>query len=397
MNIATLHTDFRRVFGTAPEVTVRAPGRINLIGEHTDYNEGWVMPAAIDRTMLLAASPRSDGRLGLYACDVGESFLSDDEVPVFQQEKRWANYLLGVVSELREAGHVVGGLNLAFGGDVPPGAGLSSSAALGSAVVLAVQALYALPLSPMHMVKLVQRSENRFVGVPCGIMDMFASIMSRAGQVLQLDCRSLEYVYVPFEAPGYQLLLLDSDIKHALVDGEYQQRRAACESGVGVLRGHFPHIHSLRDVSEEMLEAHRAEMPPVVYQRCRFVVEEMHRVEQAVVALTQGQLEVFGQYMYDCHAGLDKQYGVCVPQTNFLVEQARAWPGVLGARQVGGGFGGCVLVFLREAAAAGFVKSAQAAYVAAFDLPLKVYPVRLTDGAHVCPDQGASGSPEGVV
>ncbi|HNG91030.1 MAG TPA: galactokinase family protein, partial [Saprospiraceae bacterium] len=309
MDISTVQAAFEERFGSPPELMVRAPGRINLIGEHTDYNGGYVLPAAIDRGICLAASRRADGRFAFWAADLGEFFLSEGGETAFQPQMRWANYLLGVVSEMRHLGLPVGGLNVAFGGDVPWGAGLSSSAALGSAAALSVRALYGLDLSRMDLVNLVQRSENRFVGVPCGIMDMFASIMSRAGQALRLDCRDLSFERVPCELPGCRLLLLDSGVKHALVDGEYRRRREECEAGVAALQGRFPEVLSLRDVSPQMLEALRHQMPDVVYRRCRFVVEEIGRVEQACAALGAGRWEELGQHMYACHEGLDGLYG----------------------------------------------------------------------------------------
>ena len=383
MNAPTIRTAFAARFGSAPELTVRAPGRINLIGEHTDYNAGYVLPAAIDKAIWLSASPRDDGRFAFFAADLDAFFLSENDTPVFQQEHSWANYLLGVISEARKDGLYVGGLNVAFGGDVPLGAGLSSSAALESGMMFAINELYRLQLSRMDIVRLAQRGENNFVGMKCGIMDMFASVMGRADSVVRLDCRSLHFEYFPFDAPGYSLVLFDSGVKHSLVDSAYNTRRAECEEGVSVLRKFNPAVSSLRDVSPELLFKHRDALHPVVYRRCKFVVEEITRVEAACLALQNGDFSRFGVLMFQCHDGLNLEYEVCVPETNFLVEQARAHAHVPGSRQMGGGFGGCTINLVQSSDLEQFSSETTTAYRQAFGLDLKIYPVRLTSGTEI--------------
>lgn len=381
MNAHTIRTAFTVRFGTVPALTVRAPGRINLIGEHTDYNAGYVLPAAIDKAIWLSVSRRDDGRFAFFAADLDAFFLSENAETVFQQEHSWANYLLGVISEVRKDGLSVGGLNVAFGGDVPLGAGLSSSAALESGMIFAINELYGLQLPKMEIVRLAQRGENNFVGMQCGIMDMFASVMGRADSVVRLDCRSLEFEYFPFQAPGYSLVLFDSGVKHALVDSEYNTRRAECEAGVAALRQFDPTVSSLREVSPDLLSRYRDALDPVVFRRCKFVVEEIARVEAACQALQNGDLVRLGELMFECDDGLNHAYEVCVPETNFLVEQARANPGrVLGARQMGGGFGGCTLHLVRTSALDVFSETTAGAYRQAFGLDLKRYPVTLTEG-----------------
>lgn len=380
MNASAIRSAFTARFGTAPTLTVRAPGRINLIGEHTDYNAGYVLPAAIDKAIWLSVGRRDDDRFAFYAADLDAFFLTENAETVFQHQHTWANYLLGVISEARKEGLHAGGLNVAFGGDVPLGAGLSSSAALESGMLFAINALFGWQLSRMDIVRLAQRGENHFVGMQCGIMDMFASVMGRADSVVRLDCRSLDFEYFPFHAPDHRLILFDSGVKHALVDSEYNTRRAECEAGVAVLRQFAPAVASLRDVSPEQLVRHRDALDPVVFRRCKFVVEEIARVEAACAALQRDDLPQLGALMFQCHDGLNREYDVCVPETNFLVEQARANPGVLGARQMGGGFGGCTLNLVQKNALDSFAETTAAAYCQAFGLDLKVYPVALTAG-----------------
>ena len=381
MDSQIIENHFKKQFAAQAEMLVRAPGRINLIGEHTDYNGGFVLPAAIDRAILLAASRRDDGLFAFFAADLGEVFISGDEKTVLQTEKKWANYLLGVISEARKDGLKIGGLNLAFGGDVPLGAGLSSSAALESGMMFVLNALFDLKLSKMGIVRLAQRGENEFVGMKCGIMDMFASVMGRKNHVVRLDCRTLDHAYFPFENEEFSLLLLDSGVKHQLVDSEYNARRKECETGVKILKGFDPQIESLRDVPPDFLEKHRADLPEIIFKRCQFVVEEIARVEAACTALQNGDFRRLGSLMFAGHDGLNLKYGVCVPETNFLVETAREQ--VLGARQMGGGFGGCTLNLLKTNELPDFLTKISARYRDLFGLELKAYPVHLTDGVEI--------------
>lgn len=379
MDNPTIKNHFKKQFAAEPLLVVRAPGRINLIGEHTDYNGGFVLPAAIDKAIWLAAAPRSDGRFAFFAADLGEFFLSENEQTVFQTEKTWANYLLGVVSEMRRDGMKIGGLNLTFGGDVPLGAGLSSSAALESGMGFVLNESFDLKLSKMELVRLAQRSENEFVGMKCGIMDMFASVMGRENHVVRLDCRSLDFEYFPFQTNDHTLLLLDSGVKHQLVDSEYNTRREECETGVEVLKKFDPKIETLREVPLDFLNLHRADLPPKIFKRCQFVVEEIARVKAACTALQKGDFQKLGRLMYAGHDGLNMKYEVCVIETNALVEWARSWK-VLGARQMGGGFGGCTLNLVKNSGLDEFVEEVSGAYHRVFGLDLKAYPVRLAGG-----------------
>lgn len=376
---ATIIQAFQQRFGEAPAIVVRAPGRINLIGEHTDYNEGFVLPAAIDRAIWFAVSPRTDRTLDLYAQDVQQAHVADLD-KLEKSGKGWPDYLLGTYSELHKDGRRVGGVNVVFGGDIPLGAGLSSSAAVESGMLFALNELYALGLSRPDLARLAQRSENLFVGVPCGIMDMYASLMGRAGHALQIDCRSLTHRYYPFNFPEHTLLLCNSGVKHELVDSEYATRRQQCEEGVRLLQPLHPEVRSLRDVTLEMLTAERQRFPEVVFKRCHYVVQENARVLAACQALEAGQLDDFGDLLYQAHGGARDEFEISCPEVDFLVEQARQHPAVLGSRMMGGGFGGCTINLVQRSGVADFQKRAVQNYQQAFGRELPNWEVALTDG-----------------
>jgi galactokinase len=380
---ANILTRFEQIFKSAPQLIVRAPGRINLIGEHTDYNGGYVLPAAIDKAIWFAVTPRSDNELHFHAFDLDENFTGHLDHLVFNTEQSWVNYLLGVCSEILHDGGKIGGINLVFGGDVPLGAGLSSSAAVESGMGRVLNELFQLGLSPMQMVLLAQRAENNFVGMQCGIMDMFASVMGRTGQVIRLDCRDLSYAYFPFDAPDYTLLLFNSGVKHALVDSEYNTRRQECETGAALIG-----VASLREASLTLLAAHRSQMSDQVYQRCKYVIEEISRVEAACESLKINDLVTFGQLMYATHQGLQYDYEVSCAELDFLVEATKTFNqrnpnAVLGARMMGGGFGGCSINLVHQSAVEALLGYIGPAFKAQFGHELVHYEVQLTDGVDV--------------
>ena len=331
---------FRREFGE-PAVVVRSPGRVNLIGEHTDYNQGFVLPAAVDRGITMALRARSDRRYVLHALDLGQR-LEGDLMPLAPHPERWPNYLLGVLDQLQKAGHRLGGFELVYGGDLPMGAGMSSSAALECGLAFALNELFGLGLDRLTLAKLSQAAEHSFVGVKCGIMDQMASLMSRKDHVMMLDCRDLSCRFVPFHS-SVTITLCDTQVARALAESGYNQRRSQCEAGVALLRKHAPAVHSLRDVSLELLDSHRAELDPIVSRRCRYVIEENGRVVAACQALEQGDLKTLGHLMNQSHRGLSRDYEVSCPELDVLAEAAAALPGVLGARMMGAGFGGCTI------------------------------------------------------
>ncbi len=382
MDKAAISKAFFETFGTEPQWVIRAPGRINVIGEHTDYNNGFVLPAAINKAIWMAASKRNDDRFAFYAADLNDYFECSVNEISFQEQQTWANYLLGVIDESQKDGAVYSGLSLAFGGDVPLGAGLSSSAALESGAMYLLNEAFELGWSKMDIVRLAQRGENNFVGMKCGIMDMFASVMGKNGHVLRLDCRDLSYEYFPFEAEGYSLVLLDSGVKHALVDSEYNARRMECEKGAAILQQVDSNIQTLRDVSNSFLEKHVGLLSPNTYKRCKYVVEEISRVGQACEALAENDFEKLGALMFETHQGLDQLYEVSIPEINFLVEQARL-NGVTGARMMGGGFGGCTINLVKNSVLDSFCTQTSKAYFQQFNLELKIYPVQLSAGTEV--------------
>ncbi|GAB3561221.1 galactokinase [Spirosoma luteolum] len=361
-------------------VLVCSPGRVNLIGEHTDYNHGFVMPAAIDKAIYLAAGLRTDNRVHFFALDLDEHYEADlsDLAPTHT----WADYLLGVVAQFRLAGHTVGGFNCVFSGTIPMGAGLSSSAALENGVGFVLNELMGLGLDRLTLLRFSQRAENEFVGAKVGIMDMFASMMGRADHVIKLDCRSLTYTYAPLRMDGFRIVLCDSRVKHSLVTSEYNTRRAECESGVRFLRNFYPEVESLRDVTMAMLDQHLRDTEPLIYRRCAYVVQENARVVAAEAALSAGDLAAFGQLMYGSHEGLSKQYEVSCPELDLLVELARTQPGVLGARMMGGGFGGCTINLVEEAALDSFSERIRQQYHERTGKDTYLHACTLQDGTH---------------
>jgi galactokinase len=379
---------FCQIFGAAPAIVARAPGRINLIGEHTDYNEGFVLPAAIDKAVWFAVSPRSDDLLHFQAFDLQDDFLGDIK-NLKKSEKRWPNYLLGTFSELQKEGFQPGGANVVFGGDIPVGAGLSSSAAVESGMLFALNELFGFGLTRPKLARLAQRAENQFVGMNCGIMDMFASLMGRQNCALKLDCRNLETEYFRVNLPDHAFVLCDSGVKHQLVDSEYNTRRRECEEGVEVLKKIFPEkeIRSLRDVVSEMIFSKKGRLREAVFQRCQFVIEENERVHSACKALKNNDLNEFGKLLFASHEGLCDLYEVTCAETDFLVEQTFSDPSVLGARQMGGGFGGCTLNLVRRDAVTDFHEKMSAIYEKKWQRNLKFYAVEITNGVEILNDE----------
>lgn len=357
----------------------RSPGRINLIGEHTDYNEGFVLPASVDKAVYFAIAPREDDLVQLEAVDLNESYefrLDDLSKPAPQ----WPVYQLAVLDQLQKAGLEIKGFQASFGGDLPVGAGMSSSAALECCLLFALNELFDLGLVQLEIVKMAQRAENEYVGMKCGIMDQFASVFGKEQSVIQLDCRSLEYAYFPFPMDEYLLVLCDTKVKHSLADSEYNLRRQECERGVEILQKHYPEIRSLRDATPALVAEHEDELGPTIYKRCKFITGEIQRVQEACALLLEGDLESFGEKMYETHYGLQHLYEVSCPELDFLVEQTRYNADVAGARMMGGGFGGCTINLVWREGADRFEQKLKAAYQKEFGIELPCYRVTITDG-----------------
>ena len=365
---------FHTLFGSA-EVVVRSPGRINLIGEHTDYNNGFVLPSAIDREIHFAVSRSDQPRTTIHASDIGEvvqiypGITKNDDLPF------WGKYFFGVLDILTKQGTSPGNVNCVFGGNIPQGAGLSSSAALTCGFAFALNKLFNLGLDRRDIILIGQQTEHDYAGLQCGIMDQFASVYSKEGYVIQLDCNSLDYSYIPIDLKDYQLLLVNSHVAHELAESEYNQRRADCEFAVKYFQD--PSVKSLRDIHPNQLN--RAELPAIILNRCRFVLQENLRVLQFSEALKTGNLVGAGELLYASHDGLRNLYQVTCDETDFLVDQARNY-GIAGARQMGGGFGGCTLNLLKRSRVNDFSDAIQISYRERFDITPEIYPVNLASG-----------------
>jgi galactokinase len=370
---------FSAHFGAAALIA-RSPGRINLIGEHTDYNMGFVLPASIDKAIYLAIQPREDDRIQLIASDLDERYETDLR-SLHYSDKHWPNYILGVADQLQKAGHSLRGFNAVVGGDVPLGAGLSSSAAVECATALAFDQLFDLGLDRKTMVQLSQKAENEFVGVQCGIMDQFASMFGRAEQLIKLDCRSLDYEYIPFQTDEIEILLLDTGVKHSLASTEYNLRRQECEEGVRIIRQRYPEVNSLRDANMLMVDQCLSAGDDKVYRRCRYVVEEIQRLQDACNDLVANDLRSFGARMFETHEGLSMLYEVSCPEADALVNMVKANDVVYGARMMGGGFGGCTINIVTKGEADGIVKALSPLYRAQFNRELKSYKVSIDNGS----------------
>ena len=370
---------FKSIFAGESPLVVRSPGRVNLIGEHTDYNNGFVLPAAIDKAICMAVSARADKEVHIVALDLDSSFRGSVD-RLERSPLHWPDYLQGVIQQIQALGYELGGFNCVFGGDIPLGAGMSSSAALECATAFALNELFGLGLDPLTMVKLSQKAENVFVGLQCGIMDQFASMFGRRNHVIRLDCQSLEYVYFPFNTEGIRIVLLDTGVKHSLASSEYNTRRQQCEAGVSLVQAQHPHVKSLRDVTLAMLESDVAPVDALVYRRCRYVVEENARLLAGTEDLQQGDLAAFGRKMFASHEGLSRDYEVSCEELDFLVGQVKDDPGIIGARMMGGGFGGCTINLVREEAIDALVERLTPVYRQAMDKELKVYIGRIENG-----------------
>ncbi|MCL5031126.1 MAG: galactokinase [Bacteroidetes bacterium] len=332
---------FIEIFNEAP-LLVRSPGRVNLIGEHTDYNFGFVLPAAINKAIYFAISPRNDEKCDIYSLNMKDNFQFQIH-ELARSKKAWTNYLMGVVDQLNQEGFKIKGFNCVFGGDIPIGAGLSSSAALEAGLAYALNNLFNLGINKLELVKLAQKAENEFVGVQCGIMDQYINIFGQTNKVLRIDCRSLEYKYFPFNYKNISIVLFDSKISHSLASSEYNKRRKECREGVEIIRKEHSHVKSLRDVPIELLTEYKNKLNHEIYKRCKYVVEENSRLLNACDALMKNDLKTFGTLMSKTHQGLSEDYEVSCKELDYLVELTNNISSVYGSRMMGGGFGGCTI------------------------------------------------------
>lgn len=378
----TIRDQFAEVYGVSPRV-FRAPGRVNLIGEHTDYNEGFVLPIAINRETVVAATARADRLLRVRSLNLNESAEFDLDSPGTPRRGAWTDYVQGVAQALISRGSSLRGADLLIGSDVPIGAGLSSSAALEISVGFALLSVSetAAGVDRISLALAGQQAEHEYVGINSGIMDQYVAALGRAGHALLIDCRSLESHAVPFDTSSNILVICNTGVKHALADSAYNQRRRECESGVESLKQFLPDITALRDVSPEEFRRYEAHLPEPIRRRCRHVVTEDQRTLEAVEALSADDFQRFGQLMYQSHESLRVDYEVTCAELDFLVDTARTLPGVFGARMTGGGFGGCTITLVRAADVDGFRSEIARLYRGAFGREAEMYVSSAADGA----------------
>lgn len=371
---------FQELFNTTGSFYT-SPGRINLIGEHTDYNGGFVFPGAIDKGMLAEIKPNGTGKVRAFSIDLddyAEFGLTEEDAP----KASWARYIFGVCREIIKRGGEIQGFDTTFAGDVPLGAGMSSSAALESTYAFALNELFDLNIDKFELAKIGQSTEHNYCGVNCGIMDQFASVFGQKGHLIRLDCRSLEYKYFPFdpESAGYKLVLLDSVVKHELASSAYNKRRQSCERVVVAIKRNHPEVDFLRDATMEMLNEVKADVTAEDYMRAEYVIEEIQRVLDVCDALEKGDYETVGEKMYGTHHGMSKLYEVSCEELDFLNDIAKEC-GVTGSRVMGGGFGGCTINLVKADKYDAFVKKAFAEYAKKFGHEPKLYNVVISDGA----------------
>ena len=377
----TVKKKYMDLFAGNPLV-VRSPGRVNIIGEHTDYNEGFVLPAAIDKAAYVAAGRRNDDTIWLYAEELDETFETTLSA-LAPTGMGWPNYILGVADQFLKSGHAIGGFNMILSADVPIGAGLSSSAAIECAAGAALNELFQTAIPRLELVKMAQRAEHLFAGVRVGIMDMFASAFGKKDHVIKLDCRSLDYEYVPFKLEGIRIVLFNSNVEHSLASSEYNTRRQQCEAGVALIKKHHPEVHSLRDATMELLHKYVEPADALIYKRCKYVVEQKELLLQGCEDLRRGDIKALGQKMFQTHDGLSNDYEVSCKELDFLVDRVRANDAVLGARMMGGGFGGCTINLVKEEAIETLVAETTKAYGEKMNLELLTYIAQIEDGTSV--------------
>jgi len=368
---------FRESFSAQPKLYF-SPGRINLIGEHVDYNDGFVMPAAINKGVYYAIAENESNEIHFHAMDFNE-WLSVG-ITHFKRMNGWKNYVLSVINEFLLLGCKIRGFNCVFAGDIPRGSGMSSSAAVEGGLAFALNEILNTGLTRVELALLCQRAEHNFPNVNCGIMDQFANMMGKQEQVLLLDCRSMQHQYFPLQMTGYNIVLINSNVQHTLVSGEYNIRRQRCEEGLSILKSRL-NIQSFRDIIRvEDLQVYKSNMPEKVYNCCLYVIEEIARAKKAAVHLQEDNLVAFGKLMNATHAGLSKLYEVSCEELDFLVELTNTNSSVIGSRLMGGGFGGCTINLVAIEGVDQFIKETCKAYQQKFDIIPEAYIVETSDG-----------------
>ena len=380
MEIGIIVKKFKELYNSAPLIS-RAPGRVNLIGEHTDYNDGFVLPAAIDKELVFAIQKNNLKKIRAFSIDKNQN--GECSIDNLKPQEGWINYIIGVFSEIAAKGVKIEGTDIAFAGDVPLGAGMSSSAALECALANGLNALYKGTLDKLEIALVAQSAEHNFAGVKCGLMDQYASMFGKSNHVIKLDCRSRKHEYFHFDFTDFSLVLCDTNVKHILASSEYNTRREQCEEGVHVIQKKFPKVINLRDVTSEMIKSMKNEIDPVIFKRCLYVIEENNRVENACIALLNNDFQTFGKLMYQSHEGLKNMYEVSCNELDFLVDYSKGNQAILGARMMGGGFGGCTINLIKSEAVNDFIKNIAPVYQKECGEKMKAYIVKIGDGASI--------------
>lgn len=370
---------FEDTFGTVPEKIVLSPGRINIIGEHIDYNDGYVLPAAIDKIICFAFEKNNTNTSRVIAIDLNDEFEIDVTAEVKLDDNDWTNYIRGVINQLKINGFQLEGVNCVFSSNIPVGSGLSSSAALECGFLFGMNDLFNLNIKPIDIALLGQKAEH-WVGIKCGIMDQFSSVMGLEDKVIKIDCRTLEYTYHDANFSDYSLVLFDSNVKHSLMTSAYNERRQQCEEGIAIVKANFPEIKSFRDCTEQTIIDLKDKMSHDVFRRSLFVVKEINRVIQACEALDNGQIELLGELMFATHEGLSKDYEVSCEELDLLVDLAKEEPAIVGSRLMGGGFGGCTINLIKKGHEAAIKEKFSKLYFDAFGIELKIYEVKVSNG-----------------
>ncbi|BBD45716.1 MAG: galactokinase [Petrimonas sp.] len=370
---------YQEKFGNNTPEVYASPGRVNLIGEHTDYNGSFVFPGAIDKGMIAAIRLNGTEKVRAFAIDLNESSefgLNEEDLP----QEGWAKYIFGVCREIIKRGGAVAGFDTVFAGDVPLGAGMSSSAALESTYAYALNDMFNLGIDTFELARIGQSTEHNYVGVKCGIMDQFASLFGKKGHLIRLDTKTMEYQYFPFDPEGYKLVLLDTVVKHELASSAYNKRRESCEHAAETIAKRHPEVKFLRDATMDMLKEVKNEISEEDYMRAEYVIEETQRVRDVSDALERGDYETVGEKMYETHHGMSKLYEVSCEELDFLNDVAKEH-GVTGSRVMGGGFGGCTINLVKDELYDSFIADAKLKFKEKYGHEPKVYDVVISDGA----------------
>ncbi|MES2575066.1 MAG: galactokinase [Bacteroidota bacterium] len=370
---------FEKSFGSAPDKVVLSPGRINIIGEHIDYNDGYVLPAAIDKIICFAFEKNNTNTSKIIAIDLNDAFEIDLNDTVELNYKVWTNYLRGVIHQLKTKGFSLEGFNCVFSSNIPTGSGLSSSAALECGFLFGINQLFGLKIKLVDIAVMGQSAEH-WVGMNCGIMDQFSSVMGKENKVIKIDCRTLEYEYHDADFNDYSLVLFDSNVKHSLMTSAYNERRQQCEEGITIIKNNFPEINSFRDCTENQILSLKDKMSENVFKRSLFVVKEINRVALACEALDRGDILTLGKLMFETHRGLSVDYEVSCAELDMIVDTLQKEAAVIGSRQMGGGFGGCAITLIKKGEEARIQKQLATLYFDAFGIELKIYDVKIGNG-----------------